>query len=181
MSVASTITTAEQLFKAGDIGRCELVRGELVMMSPSGPNHGQIANELAFVLTSFVKRHRLGRVCSAETGFMIRRNPDTVLAPDVAFIRAGRGQQMPKQGYFPGPPDLAVEVLSPNDTAGEVLAKTQAWLAAGAVAVWIADPERKTIAIHRRDQAAKVFGEQDQVAAGEPLAGLVFAVGEIFA
>src|SRR5436190_21038580 len=108
MIARSAITTVEQLEAARDLGRCELVRGELIMMSPAGAFHGDVANTLAFMLTGHVKKHNLGKVFAAETGFILSRNPDTVRAPDVAFVRSDRVRAIPKEGFFQGAPDLAV-------------------------------------------------------------------------
>ncbi|MHC4934337.1 MAG: Uma2 family endonuclease, partial [Planctomycetota bacterium] len=108
------ITTAEQLLRAGDIGRCELVRGELRMMIPPGFAHGRITIKLTGPILKHVEANGLGIVVAAETGFLLARDPDTVRAPDIAFVRAARGPG-PERGYFPGAPDLAVEVLSPDD------------------------------------------------------------------
>jgi Uma2 family endonuclease len=175
-----TITTAEQLLKAGDIGRCELVRGELIMMSPSGYPHGRLTARLAMLIGIFVEKNKIGEALGAETGFVLERDPDTVRAPDVAFVRASRAKQAPARGFFHGAPDLAVEVLSPDDTASEVLSKTQEWLEAGTVAVWLVDPAKRTIAIHRSDEPVRVFGEDSEMIAGEPLPGFRMPVREVF-
>lgn len=151
------------------------------MMSPAGPNHGQIANELAFVLTAHVKKHALGRVYAAETGFMISRNPDTVRAPDVAFLNAVRAKQAPKRGYFQFSPDLVVEVLSPDDTASEVGAKVREWLAAGTHAAWVVDPEKRTITVHRSDETIHTYAERDELVNEPPLPGLRLNIADIFA
>ena len=178
---ATHITTAEQLLKAGDIGRCELIRGTLHMMSPSGYPHGVLCARLAKLIANHVDAKKLGAVLGAEAGFYIERDPDTVRAPDVAFLRAERVANPPKRGFFPGAPDLAVEVLSPDDTASEVLAKVHDWLSAGTIAVWIVDPERKTIAVHRRDQPVRMHKEGDELEAGEPLPTLRLSLREVFA
>lgn len=180
MIASSSIITAEQLLAAGDIGRCELIRGELVMMSPAGPNHGDIANNVAFYVTKHVKQHRLGKVFAAETGFLIARNPDTVRAPDVAFVKADRVKSLPSRGFFPGSPDLAVEVLSPDDAASEVLAKVQDWLGAGCAEVWVVDPVRKTIVVSRKDQPVLVLNEGDELTCESLLPGFRLPVAEIF-
>ena len=102
MATAQPITTAEQLFQAPDLGRCELLRGELIMMSPAGSKHGMIVAEIAGHSAGLRETAAFGVVFGAETGFRISTNPDTVLAPDVAFIRTDRiGSGLPK-GYFPG-------------------------------------------------------------------------------
>ena len=121
------------------------------MMSPAGSEHGWIVTNVTVPLAVFVKQRSLGRVFGAETGFRIGHDPDTVRA-DVAFVTAMRvGVELPP-GFFPGPPDLAVEVLSPDDRAGEVLAKVQDWLDAGCRAVWVVDPRTRTVTVYRSRQ-----------------------------
>ncbi len=112
-------------------GRCELVRGELVEMTPARANHGRFAMRIALKLGNYVLSQDLGEVLAAETGFVLARNPHTVRAPDAAFVRKGRDAQIGERGFFDGPPDLAVRVLSPEDTAGEVNSKVRDWLSAG--------------------------------------------------
>lgn len=183
MKGAPAVTTASELLAAGDIGRCELVRGELVMMTPAGFNHGRVASKLALLVGRFVSDHDLGITLAAETGFLISKDPDTVRAPDLAFLGKERLNEAPESGFFPGAPDLAVEVVSPSDRSADVQDKVQGWLAAGAVQVWVVDPGTRTVSIHRgRGSAAvvTVFGEHDQLAAGEPLPGLRLRVADIF-
>jgi Uma2 family endonuclease len=151
MATINSPTTAEELFQIPDLGRCELVRGEINMMSPSGAMHGKYVDILERWLGNHVAEHGLGMTFGAETGFIIARNPDTVRAPDVAFVATERVPNPLPVGFFPGPPDLAVEVLSPSDRASEVTAKTRGWLAAGCREVWIVDPESKTITLHRAE------------------------------
>lgn len=173
----SSITTAEELLRAGDIGRCELIRGELVMMVPPGGEHGEIANEIAHRLTLFVKSRGLGRVL-AEAGFVLSRDPDTVRAPDVAFLRAGRARG---RGYLQNAPDLAVEVLSPDDRPGYVRRKIGEWLLGGTHAVWVVDPRKRTVTVHEPTAEPRVLGEADTLRGDDALPGFVIAVREIFA
>lgn len=181
MTVASSITTAEQLAQeASRLGRCELVRGELIMMSPASPLHGRIANRVASIITNFVDAHRLGAVFAAETGFIIERDPDTVRAPDVSFLRTERATNLPKRGFYPGPPDLAVEVLSPDDTASEVLDKVAQWLEAGTVSVWVIDPQRRTLTVSRADQPSRTLRDHEELADEPLLPGLRVQVAELF-
>jgi hypothetical protein len=100
MATTERITTAEQLFCTPNLGRCELVRGELIMMSPAGARHGAIAMRIAIRIGMFVEQHRLGTVYSADTGFYIERDPDSVRAPDVAFVAAARAGAQPGKGFF---------------------------------------------------------------------------------
>jgi Uma2 family endonuclease len=173
------ITTAEQLLRAGDIGRCELIRGKLHMMIPPGFLHGRITMKLSGPILSHVEAHGLGTVVAAETGFLLARDPDTVRAPDIAFVRAAR-LPGPERGYFPGAPDLAVEVLSPDDRPGYVRDKVAEWLEAGARAVWVVDPREQTVAVHEPGRAPSVLGEADTVRGGDVLPGFALAVRDIF-
>jgi len=179
-TVEEQITTADELLHAVDLGRCELIRGELIMMSPAGFNHGWIAIRIGSRIANFVEAHGLGMPIGAETGFLISRNPDTVRAPDAGFVRAERLGPKPIQGFFPGSPDLAVEVLSPDDRRAEVLAKVQMWLDAGCQAVWIVDPLKRTVAVHRSGVATTHLGENDTLTESDLLPGFMLRVAEIF-
>ena len=174
------ITTAEDLLRAGDIGRCELVRGELRMMIPPGFEHGRIAINLTAPIANHVKSCGLGTVVAAETGFLLSHDPDTVRAPDIAFVRASRPSG-PRRGYYPGAPDLAVEVLSPDDRPGYVREKVAEWLQAGALAVWVVDPRDRTVTVHEPDRAPSVFAEAEVLNGGDLLPGFELAVRDVFA
>lgn len=180
MTAVESITTADQLFHASNLGRCELLRGELNMMSPAGSEHGMIAAELAAVLRDFVKPRGLGVVLGAETGFRIAENPDTVRAPDVAFIRANRIDGRLPKGFFPGAPDLAIEVLSPDDRAGEVFRKVQDWLEAGSAVVWVVDPKTQTVTVYGADRRALMLTSAETITGGDLLPGFSTPVAEIF-
>lgn len=181
MATTSAITTAEQLFESPDLGRCELVRGEVLMMTPAGYQHGQIAAHLARLLDDFVRQHSLGSVTGAETGFHLHSEPDTVRAPDAAFVRAARLPAEPVIKFFPGAPDLAVEVLLPGDRAGALQEKIEDWLAAGTQAVWVVDPGPRTVAVYTRHQPVAVYRAADELPGGEVLPGFRVPVAEIFA
>ena len=131
--------------------RTELVRGRLVIREPAGFRHGVVAMELARRLADFVRANALGVIVAAETGFKLFSDPDTVRAPDVGFIRADRVPKPLPRGYAHIAPDLAVEVLSPDDRAGEVLAKVSDWLSAGCRLVWVVDPDRRIARVYRAD------------------------------
>jgi Uma2 family endonuclease len=181
MATTEQITTAEQLLQAHGLGRCELLRGELVVMSFGGAEHGCIATKIAARLGLFLKQNGLGWVMGAGTGFQIGRNPDTVRAPDVAFISRDRCPPTLPEGFFQDAPDLAVEVLSPNDRASEVLAKVQDWLAAGCAMVWVIDPATRTVTVYRGADAIELFRLGDHLDGGDLLPGFRLALAEIFA
>jgi Uma2 family endonuclease len=175
------ITTADQLLQAADLGRCELVRGELVMMSPAGAEHGSIIVNITIPLGAYVKQNGLGRTYGAETGFIIHRNPDTVRAPDVSVVRTDRIPGAMPKGFFPGAPDLAVEVVSPDDRASKVSAKVYDWLDAGCLAVWVADPPTRTVTVYRSRAQVAVLGLGDQLTGDDVVPGFSMPVAEVFA
>ncbi len=181
MATVEQITTAEELFQASDLGRCELLRGELVMMSPAGSEHGMIAAAIVALLREFVKPRGLGIVLGAETGFKIASDPDTVRAPDAAFIRAERIADGLPKGFFPGAPDLAVEVLSPGDRAGEVFEKVQNWLHAGSSAVWVVDPKTQTVTVYDSARKAVILQSTESLEGGDLLPGFSTPVAELYA
>ncbi len=181
MATACSVTTAEELLRSPELGRCELVRGDLIMMSPAGFEHGRITSRIGYRIERFVEQHQLGVVTGAETGFHIARRPDTVRAPDVGFVRNQRVPQAAVPGFFDGPPDLAVEVLSPDDRPAEVAAKVADWLASGCLAVWLVDPAKQTVTIHRREVSAQVLGASDELDGGDVLPGFRLPAAEIFA
>jgi Uma2 family endonuclease len=176
----SKITTAKQLIGTPGLGRCELVRGELVRMPPNGFEHGVIAGQILNHLSSHVGEKGLGLVLAAGTGFQIARDPDTVRAPDVAFVRADRVPAVRTRGFFEGAPDLAVEVVSPTDRAGELLAKVRDWLAAGCHVVWVVDPTPRTISVYRISGETTVLTAADELTDDEILGGFRLPVAEVF-
>jgi Uma2 family endonuclease len=181
MSIASTnLVTAEELLKMGDIGRCELIYGELVMMSPAGMEHGAVAMRLGRILDEFVEANDLGEVFAAETGFKVESNPDLVRAPDVSFIRKDRLSARLPKGFFQGVPDIAVEVVSPDDTKREVAEKTNMWLAHGTISCWVADPATMTITIHRTGKKPQRLTTKDRLENDPALPGFVLEISRVF-
>jgi Uma2 family endonuclease len=178
----TTLTTAEQLLKRSNDGhRYELVAGELKMMSPSGWRHGEIVGNLHGLLWQQVRAKRIGVVFGAETGFLIGRNPDTVRAPDIAFIAKQHvPAKKPEEAYWPGAPDLAVEVLSPSDKTGDVDEKIAAWLAAGAAAVWVVDPKLKTVTVYQSTTNIQVKTSGEMLQDDSVVPGFSCAVDDIF-
>jgi Uma2 family endonuclease len=180
MTTTEPLITADDLLRTPDLGRCELVRGELIRMTPAGYEHGSIIVNICTPLAIFVTQGGLGRVSGAETGFHIAHDPDTVRAPDVAFVAAGRLPSPLPKGFFPGPPDLAVEVVSPDDRDSQVMAKVRSWLDAGCRVVWLVDSRRGTVRVFLGQSPEQVLRLSDTLS-GEPLLpGFFLAVAEIF-
>ena len=181
MTIATPITADQLLSLPDDGNRRELVRGELRMMSPSGWKHGQVTARLAALLDRHVEQHNLGVVFGAETGFLIARNPDTVRAPDAAFIaRENLPAEDPTEAFWPGPPDLAAEVLSPSDKKSEVDEKIAAWLAAGCRLVWVVDPAKQTVTSYRSSTDIEIRSVEDQLDGGDVVRRFSCAVTELF-
>jgi Uma2 family endonuclease len=182
MSTTLRQVTADELFaKPGDGFRYELVKGELRKMSPAGSEHGAIIINITFLIVRHVKANDLGVCFGAETGFKIASDPDTVRAPDLAFVRRERVPEsgVPKK-FWPGAPDLAVEVLSPGDSLEEVEEKVEDWLAAGTRAVWVVSPKRRGVTVYRSMSDAARLSESDELDGGEVVPGFRCKVSEIF-
>jgi Uma2 family endonuclease len=182
MSTTDRATTAGQLAALADDGqRYELVEGELQMMSPAGNVHGRIAARLTAILWNHVERHQLGVVYAAETGFLLSRDPDTVRAPDVAFIRQERLDQLEEvDGYLPLAPDLAAEVVSPNDSYTQVEEKARSWLRAGSSLVLVVDPGTRSVRVYQTEDHIEVLHEDDTFDAGAVAGGWELRVGDLF-
>jgi Uma2 family endonuclease len=174
--------TADELFVMPHDGfRYELVKGELRQMSPAGSEHGAIVGKLTARLGYHIETNNLGIYFGAETGFKIASDPDTVRAPDVAFVRRERIPEsgIPKK-FWPGAPDLAVEVLSPDDTLKEAEEKAGQWLAAGASAVWVVNPKRRGVSVYRPAAEVVRLSEADELEGQEVVPGFRCKVAEIF-
>ena len=162
----ATLMTADELLRMHiPDKRVDLVRGVLVVREPAGLRHGRVAMELARQLGNHVVAQDLGRLYAAETGFTLARDPDTVRGPDIAFIRRDRIPEPEPLGFAALAPDLVVEVLSPGDRPGEVLAKVADWLSAGTRLVWVIDAQRRLTRVYRHD------GTEQTVTAEQALDG----------
>ncbi len=181
MSTA-TLVTAEQLLRMSDDGyRYELIAGELRKMTPAGWRHGTVGGRLETWLGHHVEQQKLGRIFLAETGFLIARNPDTVRAPDIAFIHKDHlPAEDPEEAYWPGAPNLAVEVVFPGETLGEIDDKVKAWLDAGAAMVWVVNPKWRNVTVYRSATDIETLTENDQLDGQETVPGFRCRVGDIF-
>ena len=188
MSTTTRLITADELLvmphrdENGNDCRLELIRGELKVMSPSKPLHGIVCAEVAAELRDFVREHDLGVVVGAETGFIVERDPDSVLGVDAAFIsneRLSAVEDLDK--FFPSAPDLAVEVMSPSNTAREMEKKVALYFAAGARAVWVFNPKKKTAAVYATPSDVRVLTENDTLQGGDVLPGFRLELSKLFA
>lgn len=182
MSKQRTLLTADEFSRiySGKEGHYELVKGEVLEMPPPGGVHGGIAVNIAIGLGSFVRQHNLGRVV-VETGFRLESQPDTVRGPDVAFIARDR---VPAEGlpraFFMGAPDLAVEIVSPSDAAGELEMKVSDYLRNGSSSVWVVYPDSQRVQVFRPDGSGRWYSEDSVIEEQELLPGFSLPLHEIF-
>jgi Uma2 family endonuclease len=157
----------------------ELWKGELIRMSPGMIRHAFDAGQLAIKLGAYLDAHPLGKLCIAEPGFRIGP-ANSVIAPDLAFIHADRLALFPPDQYGPVSPDLAVEVISPGNTRIEIHDKVAAYLGGGARLVWVLDPKRIQIRVHRADGTESVLRAADRLEGETLLPGFSVSVRELF-
>ena len=182
MATADKLMTADELLRLPDDGqRHELIAGELRTMALNGAEHGRVTVNLAVPLGHYIDTHHLGEVYAAGTGFQLTTSPDTVRAPDVAFMRQERVLAVGRvMGYLPGPPDLAAEVVSPNDRPAEVEEKVASWLAHGTRLVLVVDPRRRTVRVYRPGTPPRTLAEQDVLSGEDVVPGWTLPVRALF-
>jgi len=181
MPNSKRLVTAEDLERMPeDDFRYELVEGRILRMSPVGGVHGGLTAGFIALLVTHVKAARIGAVAT-ELGFILARNPDTVRAPDIAFINRERipAGGLPK-GFWKGAPDLAVEVLSPDDRPSDVRTKVDEYLAYGTGLVLVVDPDEQTVCAHRRGAPPLTLGVNDTLDLDDAVPGFRCRVREIF-
>ena len=179
-ATATTLTTAAELARLSVPGKSfELVRGRLIVREPPGGWHGRVAAKLAIRVGVHVERYALGEIFGQDTGFRIRSDPDTVLAPDLAFVAADRAAQIPRRGYPELAPDLVAEILAPDDRPGELLAKVADWLDVGTRIVWVIDPQRFEARVHRQDGSLSLIDRESSLEGDDLLPGFTCPLREI--
>jgi Uma2 family endonuclease len=182
VSTRAVAVTAEDLSRIPDDGlRRELIRGEVHTMTPGGAEHGRVAWAVAGLLFEHLHGTGAGVGFGAETGFVLARDPDTVRAPDAAFVSAERVEAIGRTArYWPGAPDFAAEVISPDDSFREVEEKALSWLAAGTRAVLVLDPARHTATVYRGSGEARVHTVGDTLDLSDAVPGWEVTVAELF-
>jgi Uma2 family endonuclease len=174
------LVTAEELERMGSKD-FELVRGELVPVTPAGYQHGALAAFLTIELGAYVQSHNLGRVF-VEVGYKLFSNPDTVRGPDVSFLSRDRHAALKRRrGFIHGVPDLAVEVVSFDKTLAELFAKAGEYLEAGTPLVWVVDPDTRQVAVHRPGQAVATLSAGETLDGGDVLPGFPLLLSTLFA
>ena len=182
MTERHTLLTAEEFFRlySHKDEHFELVKGEVIKLAPPGWVHGGIAVNIAFALKSFLRQHDLGRVV-VESGFRLESQPDTVRGPDVSFVT---NERMPGEGpphaFFMGPPDLAVEIVSPSDTAAELESRVSDYLRSGTRRVWVVHPGSRSVVAYMAEGIWRRYSEDETIEDEELLPGFSLPMREIF-
>jgi len=175
------LMTADELLTLELPGKStELVRGRLLVREPPSTYHGRVQSTLNVLVGSYVRSHQLGAVFGQDTGFKIASDPDTVRAPDLAFVTRERVAQIKPRGYAALAPDLVAEILSPDDRPGEVLTKVGEWLSAGVLVVWVIDPDRKGAHVYRPDGSITTIAAGSDLDGEEVLPGFSCRLSELF-
>jgi Uma2 family endonuclease len=171
--------TGEEFLAMGDIGSCELIDGRIVYMSPAGDEHGIIESNLAFELKQFARQHKRGRVMTGEVGIYIRRNPDRVRGADVILVSY---EKLPKPTgkFLDVAPELAVEIMSPNDRWEEVREKIRDYFSIGIEQVWIVEPGNRKLLVYHSNTDLQEFGEGDTIEGEGILAGFTLNIDTLF-
>ncbi len=180
--ITKVFTTVEELEqRPSDEGRFELIAGELIPMSPTGDEHAEIKGILAAELVNFNRLKRIGKVYVGDVGVVLHRDPDTVLAPDLAFV--GTARVRPKSeplSFLRQAPDLAIEIVSPSDRLPEVRNKVAMFLAAGVEQVWVVNPATQSVTVFHHGGAPRVLRDVDTLDGGAILPGFTLRVADIF-
>ena len=174
------VTANDLLTMEGSGKSTELVRGKLIVREAPGTYHGRVQGILHILVGSHVRTHALGAVFGQDTGFKIASDPDTVRAPDLAFVDRTRVPQIPRRGYAALAPDLVAEILSPDDRPGEVLSKVGEWIEAGVRLVWVIDPDRRVASVYRDDGSVMTVSADGDVDGEAVLPGFSFRLSELF-
>lgn len=177
----SAVTSDDLLRMPNNGHRYELLGGELRKMAPAGQKHGRIIINITTPLDQYVRANQLGAVYAAESGFQLTRNPDTVRAPDVAFVSSERLAKLGEvEGYWPGAPDLAVEVIFPSDSYADVEDKVFDWLTAGSRLVIVVNPRKRAVTLYKSLSEISVLTEGDTIDANDVVPGWKLPVRNVF-
>ncbi len=181
MATTTHLMTAEELLTLESDARFELWEGVRNEVSPSSIKTGLIRIRISTAISNYVDMHGLGYVSDSESGFVLATNPDTVVAPDIGFFRPDRyPEDFPERGFYPLPPDLAVEVISPTDERSDIERKQALYARARVPLVWWVDPERRTVTVHRLGQEPEVLGESQTLNGEDVLPGFEIPIERIF-
>lgn len=179
--VTTRLFTIDDLLAMGSDAPYELIEGELNRVSPTSAESSIVTSRLSRFIDQYVANHKLGWAMSAECGFVFRRDPDTVVAPDISYVRKGR---MPAgfnfQSYIPVTPDFVVEVVSPSNTATEINRKLTLYQNAGVPLIWIVYPVQRLVTVHQPGHAPATVREGEVLGGSDVFTGLRIPLAEVF-
>jgi Uma2 family endonuclease len=177
------VWTAKDLLALADDENCyELVRGELIMMTPASPRHGKFASRLDRALGGHVEAHEPGEVYTAEPGFELETEPLTIRAPDVAFVWQEHIPPEEEQaGFWAIAPDLVIEIISPSETAQMIHEKVADYLRAGTQLVWLIYPASRTVMEYRPPMEARRLTVEDDLDGDDVVPGFRYSLKRFFA
>jgi Uma2 family endonuclease len=184
-TVSSHLITADQFYEwchrpENRDRHFELEHGKVVEMSRPGERHGVVCHNVNYLLGSYLRQRRRGRVCSNDTGLILERNPDTVRGPDVFLYDQSQPYDQLHSKYREEVPQLAVEVLSPHDNWGKVLRRVAEFLQRGVAVVWVIDPENRSATVLLPNQLPQVLEENDEITGAPAFPDLRCPVAEFF-
>jgi Uma2 family endonuclease len=181
MRTAALLTAEDFAQVAHVLGPCELVRGEIVPMSPGGIRHSRVTGRAFFLLESHCRSQNLGRVLTGEAGVVVARHPDTVRGADVAFISYERlPRDMAEDRYLQEPPELVIEVFGKDASWEKMEQKVAEYHALGVDLVWVVDPHTLTLRAHPRDESPRVLRDGDVASADPHVPGFSVRVSQFF-
>jgi Uma2 family endonuclease len=183
MAEMKTLMTADELIAIPEDGcQYELVRGELLKVAPAADDHSRREVRGLIRIGNFVLPRDLGEVYSGDAGFLLERNPDTVRSPDIAFVKRERLRPIDEAtGYVPGAPDLAIEIVSPSNSAQDIDERVADYLRTGSQLVWVYYPRRQAVRVFRADRSSIELGPDDTLSGEDVLPGFAMKVSELFA
>lgn len=179
-STVSELITGEELLDMPGLGPCELVKGEIKEMSPTGRQHGRIESKLGRYLDEFVSERTLGEVMVGEVGIYTGRDPDTVRGADVLFISHARLETASPKGFLDVAPELVVEIMSPSNAWEEVRQKMEEYFAIGVEQVWIVEPANRAVQVYQARDAVRTLTEEDTLEGEGPLEGFALTIRTLF-
>jgi len=181
-TVSQKLITAEEFLRMpqpADGSRQELIQGVVITMPPPGGRHGVCCLKIGRKVGNFVDEKQLGTVTSNDDGFITERDPDTVRGADVAFWSRESLPEVPA-GYIAVPPDLAVEVVSPDDHFARIQKKVLHYQTHGVRLLWVVDPDDRSVTVYRPEGLPRILGENDTLSGEEIVPGFSCRVGELF-
>lgn len=173
------LITADDFMAMGGDRYCELIRGQVVDMVRPCPQHGILMARVSQRLLNYMDQGSLGFVLDGDPGYLIERDPDTVRGPDVSFVSRKRVKGVDLRRFFPGAPDLAIEIVSPSDRFAKVEEKVQMWLATGTTVVWVIEPDLRLAFVYREGEGRREIQEDGHLTADDLLPGFRLSLRDL--